>query len=112
MDAMSPKFSSDVNESPISAVTQGDSDAQPTARTLEAAELLGPPAECKWLNIMYDEAFVCLLQELLVSPYMLLQNNIPVVRCVQRPGEFIINYPGTLLFSMIMRMLYHVLWFY
>lgn len=40
MDAMSPKFSSDVNESPISAVTQGDSDAQPTARTLEDAELL------------------------------------------------------------------------
>ncbi|CAL8468488.1 g8028 [Coccomyxa elongata] len=33
-------------------------------------------------------------KELLVSPYMLLQNNIPVVRCVQRPGEFIINYPG------------------
>lgn len=35
-----------------------------------------------------------MMQELLVSPYMLLQNNIPVVRCVQRPGEFIINYPG------------------
>ena len=29
-----------------------------------------------------------------MSPYMLLQNNIPVVRCIQRPGEFIINYPG------------------
>ena len=34
------------------------------------------------------------LQELLVSPYLLLQNNIPVVRCTQFPGEFIINYPG------------------
>jgi hypothetical protein len=37
---------------------------------------------------------VCLTQELLVSPYLLLQNNIPVVRCTQYPGEFIINYPG------------------
>lgn len=34
------------------------------------------------------------VQELLVSPYLLLQNNIPVVRCTQYPGEFIINYPG------------------
>jgi JmjC domain, hydroxylase len=33
-------------------------------------------------------------QELLISPYMLEQYNIPVVRLVQRPGEFIINYPG------------------
>ena len=30
-----------------------------------------------------------------MSPYLLLQNNIPVVRCTQFPGEFIINYPGT-----------------
>jgi hypothetical protein len=37
------------------------------------------------------------VQELLVSPYLLLQNNIPVVRCVQYPGEFIINYPGAVL---------------
>ena len=29
-----------------------------------------------------------------MSPYVLLQNNIPVVRCTQFPGEFIINYPG------------------
>ncbi len=29
-----------------------------------------------------------------MSPYLLLQNNIPVVRCTQYPGEFIINYPG------------------
>ena len=29
-----------------------------------------------------------------MSPYLLLQNNIPVVRCTQFPGEFIINYPG------------------
>lgn len=40
-----------------------------------------------------------LVQELLVSPYMLLQNNIPVVRCVQNPGEFIINYPGKFSFT-------------
>ena len=29
-----------------------------------------------------------------MSPYLLLQNNIPVVRCTQFPGEFVINYPG------------------
>ena len=29
-----------------------------------------------------------------MSPYLLLQNNIPVVRCTQFPGEFIINFPG------------------
>ena len=40
-----------------------------------------------------DSVLSC-LQELLVSPYVLLQNNIPVVRCTQFPGEFIINYPG------------------
>lgn len=40
-----------------------------------------------------------------MSPYMLLQNNIPVVRCVQRPGEFIINYPGTMLTPMMIIML-------
>ena len=40
-----------------------------------------------------DHVYPC-LQELLVSPYVLLQNNIPVVRCTQFPGEFVINYPG------------------
>ena len=35
-----------------------------------------------------------------MSPYLLLQNNIPVVRCTQFPGEFIINYPGTRLCNM------------
>ncbi len=34
------------------------------------------------------------LQELLVSPHLLVQHSIPVVRVVQYPGEFIINYPG------------------
>jgi len=33
-------------------------------------------------------------KELLVSPALLLQHSIPVVRVVQRPGEFVINYPG------------------
>ena len=33
-------------------------------------------------------------QELLVSPHLLVQHSIPVVRVVQYPGEFIINYPG------------------
>lgn len=35
-------------------------------------------------------------QELLVSPHLLVQHSIPVVRVVQYPGEFIINYPGEL----------------
>ncbi len=43
---------------------------------------------------MDSETVSLCLQELLVSPYVLLQNNIPVVRCTQFPGEFIINYPG------------------
>ncbi len=33
-------------------------------------------------------------KELLVSPYVLESYNIPVVRMVQRPGEFVINVPG------------------
>jgi len=35
-------------------------------------------------------------KELLVSPYVLESYNIPVVRMVQRPGEFVINVPGEL----------------
>ena len=29
-----------------------------------------------------------------MSPHLLVQHSIPVVRVVQYPGEFIINYPG------------------
>ena len=49
------------------------------------------------LHASLKDDHVGLVQELLVSPYLLLQNNIPVVRCVQYPGEFIINYPGNAL---------------
>lgn len=34
------------------------------------------------------------VQELMISPGMLAQNNIPVVKAQQFPGEFMINYPG------------------
>ena len=37
-----------------------------------------------------------MMQELLVSPYLLERENIPVVRMVQHPGEFVINLPGAL----------------
>ena len=50
-----------------------------------------------WRGAVSDElcASGCpLLQELLVSPYLLERENIPVVRMVQHPGEFVINLPG------------------
>ena len=34
------------------------------------------------------------MQEILISPELLRLHNIPVVKLVQYPGEFVINYPG------------------
>ena len=51
------------------------------------AQLPLPLCECA------DRSSAC-LQEILVSPELLRQHNIPVVRMIQYPGEWIISAPG------------------
>ena len=40
------------------------------------------------------ELWLSSAQEILVSPAMLKANNIPYIKFVQKPREFVINYPG------------------